>query len=172
MSSVSAHTPAGDGHVSGIVNKYDAQTAALIMVLQDVQKTFRYLPEGAMREIAHLMHVPVARVYSVATFYRAFSLKPKGRHHICVCTGTACHVRGSRLIVEKLQRDLKIKPGETTPDREYSLETVNCLGACALGPLVTANDEYFGNLTNAGVDRMMKRLQRHDAEHTPATGAA
>ncbi len=169
MTIAAAHH-AGNGPVSGIVNRYESQTAALIMVLQDVQKAYRYLPEDALHEISSLMHIPMARVYSVATFYRAFSLKPKGRHHICVCTGTACHVRGARLIVEKLQRDLKIKPGETTPDREYSLETVNCLGACALGPLVTANDEYFGNLTNAGVDRMMKRLQRHEAKHTVAAG--
>ncbi len=168
MNSTSAHH-AGNGRVSGIVNKYDAQTAALIMVLQDVQKTYRYLPEDALREVAQLMHIPMARVYSVATFYRTFSLKPKGRHHICVCTGTACHVRGARLIVEKLQRDLKISPGETTPDKEYSLETVNCLGACALGPLVTADEEYFGNLTNAGVDRMMKRVRRGEAEHIVAT---
>jgi NADH-quinone oxidoreductase subunit E len=162
MNSASAHH-AGNGPVSGIVNKYDAQTAALIMVLQDVQKTYRYLPEDALREVAQLMHIPMARIYGVATFYRAFSLKPKGRHHICVCTGTACHVRGARLIVEKMQRDLQIKPGETTPDREFSLETVNCLGACALGPLVTADEEYFGNLTNAGVDRMMKRIKKKDA---------
>lgn len=156
---------ARNGRISGIVNKYDRQTAALIMVLQDVQKTYRYLPSDALHEIADLMHLPLARVYSVATFYRAFSLKPKGRHHICVCTGTACHVRGSRLIVEKLERDLKIKPGETTQDREFSLETVNCLGACALGPLVTADDDYFGNMTNAGVDRMMKRIKKRDAAH-------
>lgn len=160
-----------NGRISGIVNKYDRQTAALIMVLQDVQKTYRYLPADVLHEIANMMHLPLARIYSVATFYRAFSLKPKGSHHICVCTGTACHVRGARLIVEKLQRDLHIKAGETTPDREFSLETVNCLGACALGPLVTANDEYYGNLTNAGVDRMMKRIQRKNVKHTAASEA-
>lgn len=162
----------GSGRISGIVNKYDAQTAALIMVLQDVQKVYRYLPGEALREIAHLMHLPLARVYSVATFYRAFSLKPKGRHHVCVCTGTACHVRGARLIVEKLQRDLRIKPGETTPDGEFSLETVNCLGACALGPLVTADDDYYGNMTNADIDRMMKRIRKRDAAQSSEREAA
>ena len=110
------------------------------------------------------MQLPLSRVYSVATFYRAFSLNPKGRHHVCVCTGTACHVRGARQIVEKLERDLHIMPGETTPDMEYSLDTVNCLGACALGPLVVADDTYYGNMTNAGVDRMLKRLSKSDQE--------
>ena len=104
------------------------------------------------------MKLPIAQIYGVATFYKSFSLEPKGRNHICVCTGTACHVRQASIIVGKLERDLKIKAGETTEDKEYSLETVNCLGACALGPLVTANGEYFGNMTVDKTDKMLKKL--------------
>ena len=158
--------------VADIVNDYDAQAPALIMTLQDIQKTYRYLPEEALRVAARRMQLPLSRIYSVATFYRALSLNPKGRHHVCVCTGTACHVRGSRLIVEKFERDLGIKTGKTTPDMEFSLETVNCLGACALGPLVVIDDVYNGHVTNAGVDRMMKRLRKLDEELCAAEEAA
>jgi NADH-quinone oxidoreductase subunit E len=101
------------------------------------------------------MKLPLAQIYGVATFYRAFTLKPTGRNHICVCTGTACHVRQAVVIVDKLERDLGIRVGETTADGELSLEAVNCLGACALGPLVTANGIYYGNMTVTKVDKML-----------------
>ena len=104
------------------------------------------------------MGLPIAQIYGVATFYRAFSLKPKGKNHICVCTGTACHVRQANVIVNQLETKLGIKAGETTQDQNFSLETVNCLGACALGPLVTANDVYYGNMTATKVDRMLEKL--------------
>jgi NADH-quinone oxidoreductase subunit E len=145
----------GTGHydleqvISKIVERYGAKPAALIMVLQDIQRQYRYLPIEALRITATKMSLPIAQIYGVATFYRAFSLKPKGKHHICVCTGTACHVRQAPVIVENLGYLLGIKPGETTADGEISYETVNCMGACALGPLMTADDEYFGNMTVA-----------------------
>ncbi len=141
--------------IDKIVAEYGAKPSALIMILQDIQKHYRYLPESAMQAVSKSMKLPLAQIYGVATFYRTFSLKPKGKNHICVCTGTACHVRQATVIVEKLQRDLKIDPGETTPDGEISLETVNCLGACALGPLVTANEIYYGNMTVAKTDQML-----------------
>ncbi|HUU45214.1 MAG TPA: NAD(P)H-dependent oxidoreductase subunit E [Acidobacteriota bacterium] len=172
MTSVPGFDHLIDQKVAAIVGRYEAQPTALIMVLQDIQRSFRYLPEEALHLVARRMQLPLSRVYSVATYYRAFSLNPKGRHHVCVCTGTACHVRGARQIVEKLERDLRIKPGETTPDMEYSLDTVNCLGACALGPLVLADDMYYGNMTNADVDRMLKRLSKSDKEHRAAKEAA
>lgn len=141
--------------IEKIVGEYGAKPSALIMILQDIQKHYRYLPEPALRAVSKRMQLPLAQIYGVATFYRTFSLKPKGKNHICVCTGTACHVRQATVIVDKLERDLKIKAGETTCDGEISLETVNCLGACALGPLVTANEVYFGNMTVAKTETML-----------------
>jgi NADH:ubiquinone oxidoreductase subunit E len=142
-----------------IVTKYEAKSPALIMILQDVQKHYRYLPADALRLVAKEMNLPLAQIYGVATFYKSFSLKPKGKNHICVCTGTACHVRQADVIVTKLEMDLGIKASETTADGNFSFETVNCLGACALGPLVTANDEYYGNMTVTKVDKMLARLR-------------
>jgi NADH:ubiquinone oxidoreductase subunit E len=141
--------------IEEIVAEYGAKSTALIMILQDVQKHYRYLPEDALRAVAKTMKLPLAQIYGVATFYRAFTLKPTGKNHICVCTGTACHVRQAVVIVDKLERDLGISAGETTADGEVSLETVNCLGACALGPLVTANGIYYGNMTVNKVDKML-----------------
>jgi len=159
--------------IETIVNNYGAKPTALIMILQDVQKHYRYLPLDVLRLTAREMNLPFAQIYGVATFYRSFSLEPKGKNHICVCTGTACHVRQADVIVDKLQRDLSIKPGETTPDMEFSLETVNCLGACALGPLVTANDVYYGNMTVSKVDKMMAKLRgKETIEETEAEEAA
>jgi NADH:ubiquinone oxidoreductase subunit E len=145
--------------IDGIVNKYEAKQTALIMILQDIQKHYRYLPVEALKLVAKKMELPVAQIFGVATFYKSFSLLPKGKHHVCVCTGTACHVRQASVIVDRLETSLGIKPGHTTEDREFSLETVNCLGACALGPLVTADDIYYGNMTVTKVDRMLDGLR-------------
>lgn len=154
--------------IEEIVAEYGAKSTALIMILQDVQKHYRYLPEEALREVAKAMKLPLAQIYGVATFYRSFTLKPTGRNHICVCTGTACHVRQAVVIVDKLERDLGIKAGETTANGEMSLETVNCLGACALGPLATANGVYYGNMTVAKVDKMLAEVlnKKRDVETT------
>lgn len=142
-----------------IIDRYQAKPTALIMVLQDIQRHYRYLPKPALELLAQKLDLPIAQIYGVATFFRAFSLKPKGKHHICVCTGTACHVRQANVIVDKFQRDLGIDPGGTTPDLEFSLETVNCLGACALGPLVTVDDSFHGNMTVSKVDRILTTLR-------------
>jgi NADH:ubiquinone oxidoreductase subunit E len=141
-----------------IVNRYGGKAVGLIMVLQDVQKHYRYLPVEALKLVAQKMTLPIAQVYAVATFYKSFSLTPKGKHHICVCTGTACHVRQANVILEDISRDLGIEPGQTTPDGEISYETVNCLGACALGPLVTVDDEYHGNMTVTKMGKLMDEL--------------
>jgi len=150
--------------IHDIVDQYQAKPTALIMVLQDIQKHYRYLPKEALKLVALKMRLPIAQIYGVATFYRAFSLKPKGKNHICVCTGTACHVRQADVIVNKLETKLGIRAGETSKDLDFSLETVNCLGACALGPLVTANDVYFGNMTATKVDRMIDKLSGKDTK--------
>jgi NADH-quinone oxidoreductase subunit E len=149
--------------IHNIVDHYQAKPTALIMVLQDIQKHYRYLPKEALKLVAQKMGLPIAQIYGVATFYRTFSLKPKGKNHICVCTGTACHVRQANVIVNRLETTLGIQAGETSKDQNFSLETVNCLGACALGPLVTANDIYYGNMTASKVERMIEKLGGKEA---------
>jgi len=125
----------------------NGQDTPLISVLEEIQSRYRYLPREAMVLVSERMGVPLSQVYSVATFYNAFSLRPKGRHVVTVCMGTACHVRGSKRVLEQVEETLDIRPGETTPDRQFSLETVNCLGACALGPIMVIEGEYFGQMT-------------------------
>jgi NADH-quinone oxidoreductase subunit E len=145
--------------VGRIIDAYEAKPIALIMILQEVQGEYRHLPREAMEVVSRRMDLALSQIYGVATFYKAFSLEPRGRHHLCVCTGTACHVRNSRSIVEKLERDLGIKRGQTTKDGEFTLETVNCVGACALGPVVMADNRCWGHLTVAGVDGMLEGIR-------------
>ncbi len=154
--------------IATIVNEYGAKPSALIMILQDIHKNYRYLPRDAMEAVAKKMRLPLAQIYGVATFYKSFSLEPKGKNHVCVCTGTACHVRQANVIVDKLQRELGIETGGITPDQEFSLERVNCLGACALGPLVTVNDQYYGNMTVTKVDKMLAEYRGKKKATEPA----
>ena len=148
-----------DYNVVDIVDNYEAKPTALIMALQDLQKRYNYLPKEVLELVAQKMNLPIAQIYSVATFYKAFSLEPKGKNHICVCTGTACHVRQATVIVDNMVLSLGINPGETTADREFSFETVNCLGACALGPLMTINGVYHGNMTVAKMNKLIDVLR-------------
>ncbi|MGD2048126.1 MAG: NAD(P)H-dependent oxidoreductase subunit E [Chloroflexota bacterium] len=138
---------------------------ALIAVLEKIQECYRYLPPEALILASAWLNVPLSQAYSVATFYNAFSLVPRGKHCMSVCMGTACHVRGSPRILDRLESQLGIEAGETTPDRLYTLETVNCLGACALGPIVVTDGNYSGQMTTQKIDRLLKGLKRMDAEH-------
>ncbi len=131
---------------------------SLISILEEIQARYRYLPQEAMILVSERLGVPLSQVYSVATFYHAFSLAPSGKHTICVCTGTACHVRGAVQILNRLESKLGIGPGETTRDRQFTLETVNCLGCCALGPVAVLDGEYEGQVTTKKVDRLLKRM--------------
>ncbi|ODS35481.1 NADH dehydrogenase [Candidatus Altiarchaeales archaeon WOR_SM1_SCG] len=125
-----------------IINRYGGEKGALISILQDMNAEFNYLPENALKYTAEELKTPLSQVYHVATFYTAFSLKPRGKHLVKVCVGTACHVRGAQKVLETIQRKLGIKPGETTKDQNFTLETVSCLGACALGPVVVVDNDY------------------------------
>ncbi len=145
--------------ITEIVDKYGAKPTALIMVLQDIQKHYNYLPMEALVLVSKKMVLPLAQIYSVATFYKSFSLTPKGKYHICVCTGTACHVRQAKVIVDNLELMLNIKPRETTPDGLISYETVNCVGACALGPIVTVNGEYHGNMNVTKLSKIVNDIR-------------
>lgn len=131
----------------------------LLSILRDVQEECGYLPEERLREIAARLNRPLIDVCGVATFYRSFSLKPKGRHQIKICLGTACHVRGANRIVEETGRKLGINPGETSKDGKFSLETVMCLGCCAIGPVFVADGKYHGQMTLTKVEPILKAVK-------------
>jgi NADH-quinone oxidoreductase subunit E len=149
--------------VREIVQHYKGDKSYLVPILQDVQKEFNYLPKDALCAVSTQLSVPISRVYEVATFYRAFSLKPKGRHQLSLCMGTACHVRGAELIAGNIENFLGIKEGQTTEDLEFSFETVGCLGACALGPVLVVNGEYHGHMNIAKSTRILKKLGKKGA---------
>jgi NADH-quinone oxidoreductase subunit E len=134
-------------NLKAILSRYKGKNNELIPILQEVQEEFGYIPEEAMTEIAKFLGIPVSRIYSVVTFYAQFRLTPIGRNHIMVCRGTACHVRGATRILEEMEKLLNIKEGETTLDREFSLETVACIGACGVGPNLVINRNTYGRLT-------------------------
>lgn len=134
--------------------------ASLISLLEQIQGKYRYLSQEAMILVSEWLGVPLSQVYSVATFYHAFSLVPRGKHTICVCTGTACHVRGAMQVLNRLETRLGVGPNETTRDRQFTLETVNCLGCCALGPVVVLDGEYEGQMAPKKIDKMLKRTMR------------
>ena len=138
--------------------------ASLISVLEEIQARYRYLPQEAMILVSERLGVPLSQVYSVATFYNAFSLERRGRHTICVCVGTACHVRGAPRVLARLENRLGIEAGESTPDWNCYLETVNCLGACALGPIVVADGQYHGQMTGRKADQLLLQIEQADQE--------
>ena len=141
--------------VDEIIEKYRSEKSYNIPILQDINNEYRYLPEEALNRISEKLGVPLSELYSLATFYKCFSLSPRGEHEVHVCMGTACHVRGARRILEKVTQDLKASPGETSEDGKYTVETVNCVGACALGPLVVFDGKYYGQLSLSKIDKLL-----------------
>lgn len=131
----------------------------LLSVLQDIQAKYGYLPEEKLIETAETLDMPLIDVYGVATFYKSFSLKPRGRHLVKVCLGTACHVRGANRIVEEIERKLAVRPGETSENGEFSLETVMCLGCCAIGPVVVIDGKYYGQVTPTKVESILRTIR-------------
>ncbi|MBL8057857.1 MAG: NAD(P)H-dependent oxidoreductase subunit E [Anaerolineales bacterium] len=158
--------PVPVGEIYGLINQEARGEGSVIAALEAVQSRYRYLPPEALLLASERFGLPLAQVYAVATFYNAFSLKPKGKHCLQVCLGTACHVRGSPRILERLETRLGLRAGGTTRDRRFTLETVNCLGACALGPIVVADGEYSGQMTVPKAETLVKRLLRAEAEVT------
>ena len=141
--------------ILSIVEKHNEDRGGLIAILEEIQNEYGYLPENAIRIVSEKTCRSLVDVYSVATFYRSFSLQPRGKHLVCACLGTACHVRGAPRIVDELEAQLGIRAGETTEDKEFTLETVNCLGACALGPVVVIDGHYFSKVRKSGVSRLL-----------------
>ena len=132
----------------------------LIPILQDIQESYKYLPEECLIKVAEKMQIPLIDVYGVATFYQSFSLIPKGEHIVTVCLGTACYIRGGIKIVDVITKELEIKPGETTKDNKFTIETVNCLGCCAIGPILKINGEYHGEMTPKKTIKLIRSLKR------------
>jgi NADH-quinone oxidoreductase subunit E len=136
---------------------------SLISQLQQIQQEHGWLPEPELRRLSAATGEPLIEIYRVATFYKSFSLAPRGRHRVTACCGTACHVRGSAGVTREISKLLGVKPGGTSADGRYSLETVNCLGACALAPLVVVDGEYHGNITPAGTRKLLKKITGPEA---------
>ncbi len=145
--------------VDAILAKYAGKQGSLIPILQEVQGMYNYLPKDVLEYVAEQTKIPVSEIYGVVTFYSLFHLNPRGRNIIRVCQGTACHVRGGKTILQKIEKELGIKAGETTPDLRFTLETVACIGACGLAPVMQINDDTHGRLTPDKLPAILKRYE-------------
>ena len=156
-----------DSRIDAIVRSHGSEPFDLIEVLQDIQEECGYLPEDVLRRVAISLETPEIRVFQLASFYKAFSLKPRGRHQVTVCLGTACHVRGAPRMLDLAAAHLGIEPGETTDDGAFTLETVNCLGACALGPVVVLDGEYHDHMDQAKLRSLLDSVLEAEARQSP-----
>ena len=150
---------AAQDEVAVIANKWKKKRGSLIMALHDLQSRIGYVPRESAMRLGRQMDVPLARIYEVVTFYNYFKTEPPGKYIISLCTGTACHIKGSRNLLEGLQKDLKVHEGESTPDREYHLQAVRCLGCCGLAPVVSVNGKVYGKLNTAEGHYLIERIQ-------------
>lgn len=148
--------------LQAILDRHDRDPANIIAILQDIQTVLNWLPEEELRAVCLALDIPVSKMMALATFYKAFSLKPRGRHIVQVCLGTACHVRGGERIVGAAERELGVKSGGTDEGLRWTLETVGCLGACALGPIVVVDGEYHGQMTSIKTTRLLQRIRKAD----------
>ncbi len=150
--------------VDAILDRWNRDREFVIEMLQDVQDTYRHLPRVAMEQIAEATDADLAQLYHIGTFYKAFSLEPRGETSIQVCTGTACHVRGAQRVLDAFSRELDVPPGGTTKDLKFTLEGVRCVGCCSLAPVVTLGEDLFGEIDSSKVARLLKRHQRKAAK--------
>jgi len=157
--------------IEGIIERYGRKESAILSILQDIQSKERYLPRETLEYVGEKLHIPLNKIYRIATFYRALSLMPRGRHEASVCLGTACHVRGAQRILDQIKLELGVGPGETTKDLEFTLETVNCLGVCAAGPVIAIDGQYFGKMSSTKVEGTLKKF-RPDKKKEGANGKA
>src|SRR4030042_3403244 len=149
------------GAVNGIIDKYQAKITSLISILHDIQDQYNYLPETALKKVASRLQMDLNDLYGVATFYKSFSLVPKGRHSITLCLGTACHVRGGPKILRELNGLLHVEPGQTTPDKQFSLNVVNCLGVCAIGPVMFVDGKFYGEMNSLKAKRVIEKINKN-----------
>jgi NADH-quinone oxidoreductase subunit E len=145
--------------VDTIIKQYKGKESAILAILQDIQSKKKYLPKEILEQVSQKMQIPVTHIFRLATFYNALSIKPRGRHKIDVCLGTACHVRGGNKIIDKLKRDLGIPVGETTKDKRFTLESVRCVGCCSLGPVAVVDGKVYGRLTQDKIPALLKEFK-------------
>lgn len=141
-----------------IVDKYQEKRTALISILHDVQDRYKYLPDEALKMVASRLRMDINEIYGVATFYKSFTLTPQGKHSITLCLGTACHVRGGPKMLRELKGLLHIEPGQTTADRQFSLNVVNCLGVCAIGPVMMVDRKFYGEMSSIRAKKIIEKL--------------
>lgn len=149
--------------IDNIIDKHNGEASALIQILLEIQSENKWLPKTALARVSEKLAVPMSQIQHITTFYKTFSLVPKGRHEVHVCMGTACHVRGAERILDAVEEATGVQPGETDPDLNFSVETVNCLGCCALGPVMVVDGEYHGNVSPAETAEVLKSCACEDA---------
>ena len=149
----------GDLSARDVIEKYPKEQRYTLAILQDIQRKYKYIPREALENLAVYLETPLSRLYGMATFYKALSLTPKGENIITVCDGTACHVAGSMIVMDELEKAIGIKPGETTKDLKFSINTVNCIGCCAIAPVMMMNEKYYGNLTPKSVREILSEYR-------------
>ncbi len=152
-----------------IVDKYQEKRTALISILHDVQDRYKYLPEEALKMVASRLHMDINQIYGVATFYKSFTLVPQGKHSVTLCLGTACHVRGGPKILRELTSLLNIEPGQTTADRQFSFNVVNCLGVCAIGPVMMVDGKFYGEMNPVRARRIIEKV-KHNKKNQKRNG--
>jgi NADH-quinone oxidoreductase subunit E len=146
--------------VDKVLQAHNNDKSMLVGILQDVQEHYRWLPKEVLTQISTKLDVAMSEIYQVVTFYKAFSLKPRGKHVCSICMGTACHVRGAPLILETMKKHLDVEPGQNTKDMQFTLNTVNCVGACAVGPVVQVDNTLYGNLTSIKSVQLLKKFEK------------
>ena len=147
--------------VDKIIDKYQEKRTALISILHDIQDRHNHLPEEALRKVASRLRMDLNDIYGVATFYKSFSLTPKGKHSVTLCLGTACHVRGGPKILRELKKQLNIEPGQTTAGKQFSLNVVNCLGVCAIGPVMLVDRKFYGEMNSIKARRIIEKINKN-----------
>jgi len=160
-----ANVEAVEEKVMTILDQYRREKKSLIPILQEIQAACNYLPQEALRLVSRHLGIPLVDIVDVATFYRAFSLKPRGKHLVTVCLGTACHVRGGPKILGEFQRRLGLEPGDTTPDGQFTLETVACLGCCAIGPVVVVDGDYYAQTTPRKTSAILQKYRKKEKKN-------
>lgn len=148
------------GRIDEIIESYANKKSSLISILQDIESLYRYLPAWALKHVSERLNVPLIQVCGVASFYDAFHLEPQGEHTVRVCLGTACYLRGGARVLEKVEKELGVKDGETTPDLKFSIQSVRCLGACALAPVLVVDQQYFDKMMPLRVGKILQQVQK------------
>jgi len=145
--------------IDTVLEARGSDQSSLVAILQEIQKREGYLPKKTLELLAEKMKIPLSRLYAMSTFYRAFSMVPTGKHHVCVCMGTACHVRGGQAMLNKVEQLLGTRAGQTTRDRRFTVDTVRCLGCCSIGPVVKIDDDTFGRVKQEQIESIMAKYQ-------------